>query len=84
MPRRAASVFIFATNASSLPPASSASAIDASLPDCTIMPRSNSSTDTARRGSMNMREPSARHARSDTLTICDGVIVFARSAPNTM
>ncbi len=32
---------------------------------------------------MNMREPSAFHARSDTLTICDGTIVFARSAPNT-
>ena len=47
------------------------------------MPRSSSSTDTALRGSMNMREPSAFHARSDTFTICDGTIVFARSAPNT-
>ncbi len=47
------------------------------------MPRSSSSTDTARRGSMNMREPSAFHARSDTFTICEGTIVFARSAPNT-
>ena len=63
MPRRAASAFILATNASSLPPVSSASAIDASLPDWMIMPRTSSSTETARRGSMNIREPSARHAR---------------------
>jgi len=53
----------------------SASAIEASLPDWMIMPRSNSSTETARRGSMNIREPSARQARSDTGTGCDGVIV---------
>src|SRR5690349_521464 len=71
------------TNSSSLPDTSSASAIAASLPDCTISPRTSSSTVTALRGSMNMREPAAFHARGDTFTICDGVIVLARSAANT-
>ncbi len=32
---------------------------------------------------MNMREPSAFQARSETGAICDGTIVFDRSAPNT-
>jgi len=68
MPSRAVSAFIFATNASSLPPTSSASAIDASLPDCTIIPRSSSSTVTGMRGSMNMREPSAFQAACETGT----------------
>ena len=71
-----------ATNASSLPPTSSARAIDASLPDCTIMPFISSSTVTDLRGSMNMREPSAFHAFCETFTICDGTMAFCRSAPN--
>ena len=83
-PRRFASAFIRAANAASEPATSSASATDASLPDCTIIPWISSSTDTALRGSMNIREPSARHAASETLTICDGVIALSRSAPNTM
>ena len=72
MPSRAASLFMRSTNASSDPAIVSASAIAASLPDCTIIPCSNSSTLTAFFGSMNMREPSARHALADTVTICEG------------
>ncbi len=73
-----------ATKASSVPPTTSASAIDASLPDWTIMPRRSSSTETARRGSMNMRDPSAFHARCDTSTICEGTIALLRNAPKTI
>ena len=45
------------TKASSLPAMASASAMQASLPDCTIMPCIRSSTVTGCFGSMNMREP---------------------------
>ena len=82
-PMRFASAFMRATKAASLPATSSASAIDASLPDCTIIPCISSSTDTARRGSMNIREPSACHAAADTGTLCDGVILPSCSAANT-
>jgi hypothetical protein len=82
-PSRVASRFICSTNFSSLPAMSSASAIDASLPDWMMTPCRSSSTVTALRGSMNMREPSAFHARCDTSTICDGVMVFARRAAKT-
>ena len=68
MPRRAASRFIICTNTSSLPATASASAMQASLPDCTTMPRISSSTVTGLRGSMNMREPGAFQARVDTFT----------------
>ncbi len=44
--------------------------------DCTMTPCRSSSTDTALRGSMNMREPSTFHAVCDTFTICDGRIAF--------
>jgi hypothetical protein len=81
-PRRAASAFIFSANAASLPAMSSASAIEASLPDCTIIPRRSSSTLTAFFGSTNIREPSACHAAVDTVTGCDGVIDLSRSAAN--
>ena len=60
----------------------SASAMQASLPDCTIMPRSNSSTDTGLFGSMNMRDPGAFQARSDTGTAFSGVSVFCFKAEN--
>jgi len=56
------------TNAASLPEMSSASAMQASLPDWITMPRISSSTVTALRGSRYMREPGARHARCDTGT----------------
>src|SRR6185295_4575965 len=81
-PRRVDSEFIRSANAASLPATSSASAIAASLPDCTIVPRSSSSTETAFRGSMNIREPSACHAAFETGTICAGLIVLSRSAAN--
>ena len=48
----------------------SASAMQASLPDWMIMPRNNSLTVTGLFGSMNMREPLAFHARSETLIGC--------------
>ena len=83
MPRRAASRFIICTNASSLPATASASAMHASLPDCTTMPRISSSTVTGLRGSMNMREPEAFHARGETFTCWSGAILRSRSATNT-
>jgi hypothetical protein len=82
MPSRAASRFIRSANASSDPATVSASAMLASLPDWTITPCSSSSTLTAFFGSMNMREPSARQAFSDTLTICEGVSSLSLSARN--
>src|SRR2546430_12378209 len=63
MPSRAASRFIICAKTSSEPAAASASAMQASLPDCTTMPRISSSTATGRLGSTNMREPGARQAR---------------------
>jgi hypothetical protein len=80
MPSRCACAFIICANASSLPAISSASAMHASLPDCTIMPRINSSTVTGFLGSMNVREPSAFHARSDTGTGCVSWICFCFNA----
>lgn len=58
----------------------SASATQASLPDCTITPRISWSTVTGLFGSMNMREPSMRQAFSDTGTCCSGLSVPALSA----
>ena len=81
-PRRAASRFICSTKFSSLPAMPSASAIDASLPDCTIMPCSSSSIATALPGSRNMREPGARQAFSEIVTDCDSVTRFWRKASN--
>ena len=46
MPSRAAYSFIRLAKVSSLPARCSASAIDASLPDCTTMPRSSTSSGT--------------------------------------
>src|SRR6185369_4641717 len=83
MPMRAASRFISFTNASSAPAAASASAMHASLPDCTTMPRTRSSTLTGLRGWMNMRDPGARQARSETFTCCSSVSFLSRSAWNT-
>ena len=83
IPRRAASRFIICTNTSSLPPTASASAMQASLPDCTTMPRISSSTVTGRRGSMNMREPDAFQARGETFTCCSSDSFFSRNAMKT-
>ena len=46
------------------------------------MPRISSSTVTGFLGSMNMREPSARHAHSDTVTAWSRRIRFCLSAVN--
>ena len=81
MPMRCASRFIICTNASSDPAMASASAMQASLPDCMIMPCNSSSTLTGLFGSMNMREPGCFQARSDTATTWSGVSVFCLSAP---
>ncbi len=83
MPRRSASRFIRPAKASSEPAICSASAMQASLPDCTIMPRISSSAVTGRLGSMNMRDPGARQAFSDTLTCCSSASFFSFSAANT-
>src|SRR6266850_8078098 len=83
MPRRAASRFIICAKTSSEPDVASARAMQASLPDCTTMPRTSSSTATGRLGSTNMREPGARQARTETVTCCSGEIFFSRSAENT-
>jgi hypothetical protein len=83
MPRRCASRFIICAKTSSEPPIASASAMHASLPDCTIMPRINSSTVTGRLGSMNMREPLAFHAFVDTGTVLSSVSFFSLSAWKT-
>ena len=80
MPMRAASRFITWANTSSLPVIASASAMHASLPDCTTMPRISSSTVTGRRGWMNMREPGARQARSEMLTCWSSEIFRSRKA----
>ena len=83
IPSRAASLFMRSTNASSEPAVVSASAMAASLPDTAIMPCSNSSTLTAFFGSMNMREPSTRHALVETVTICEGTSSLSLSARKT-
>ena len=66
MPRRWASRFIRCAKTASLPATASASAIEASFPDWTIMPLSNSSTLAGLLGSINIREPIAFQAASDT------------------
>ena len=68
-PRRLALVFMSCTKVSSVPAIRSARAIVASLPDCTIMPRISSSTDTGLPNSMKVREPSERQACSLTITV---------------
>ena len=68
MPRRCASRFIICAKFSSPPAMASASAMQASLPDCTIMPLIRSSTFTCVPTWMNMREPPVFQARSETGT----------------
>ena len=68
MPSRLASTFISVAKAASEPATFSARAIAASLPDCTIMPLSSTSTGTCLPTSTKVREPSARHARSLIVT----------------
>ena len=70
MPKSLAWAFIISTKRSAVPPIPSASAIVASLPDCTTMPLIKSSTGTFILGSMNMREPGIFQARSLTLMVC--------------
>jgi hypothetical protein len=62
--------FIISTKRSTVPPTPSARATVASLPDCTIMPLTRSSTGTCILGSMNMREPGVFQARSLTGRVC--------------
>ena len=83
MPRRAASRFMRSANAACEPATASASAMVASLPDCTTMPWISSSATTGLPGSTNMREPIARQARSETSTFAVGASLPSRIAPNT-
>ena len=80
MPSFCACLVISCANKSSDPAIASASAIDASLPLCTIMPRISGSTAGVCLGSINMREPSAFHARSDTGTVCVSVSFLSFNA----
>jgi hypothetical protein len=82
MPRARACWFISSTKRSTDPATPSASATVASLPDCTIMPLSRSSTGTCILGSMNMREPGIFQARSLTGKVWSSVILRLRSASN--
>ena len=58
---------MMSANRSSLPATCSAKAILASFPDWTIMPINRSSTETFFPTSINILEPSARHAFSLTV-----------------
>jgi hypothetical protein len=75
--------FISCTKRSDVPPTASASAMVASLPDCTIMPLIRSSTGTCIFGSMNMREPGIFQARTLTGSVCFRSSFFDFSASNT-
>ena len=75
--------FISCTKRSTEPATPSAKATVASLPDCTIMPLSRSSTGTCIFGSMNMREPGIFQARSLTPKVWVRLIFWARKASNT-
>ncbi len=69
MPMRLAVAFIIVTKLLSLLPTSSASAMAASLPDCTIMPYTRSCTVTGLFASMNMRDSSVFTRRTSSLGI---------------
>ena len=83
MPKALACSFINVTKRSTLPATPSANATVASLPDCTIMPRSKSSTGTFILGSMNMREPGIFQARVLTGKVCSRLIFLLLRASNT-
>ena len=77
------------TKPDSVPPIFSASAIVASLPDCTIMPLIRSSTGTIEPSSRKLVEPSVtappvRQAYSLTFTVSVSVRRLSFSASNTM
>ncbi len=61
----AARSFMRSANASSVPASASASATAASLPDCTMMPRSRFSTLTSSPSRMNIFEPPIAAARAE-------------------
>ena len=83
---RWASRFIVSTKLSTLPDTPSARATEASLPDCTIMPLSRSSTFTLILVSMNMTEaPPLRssQARLEIGSTWSSASFLSRIAPNT-
>ena len=80
MPRRCASRFIICAKLSSLPAMASDSATQASLPDWTIIPLIRSSTFTCVSTWMNIREPCAFQAFSETVIIWSSWIVPCLSA----
>ena len=83
MPNTLAWAFIISTKRSAVPPTPSAKAMVASLPDCTIMPLTRSSTGTFIFGSMNIREPGIFQARSLTGKVCFKSILRDLRASNT-
>ena len=85
-PQACAWRFIIATNSSTLPPTASASATDASLPLCTITPRSSSSTVGVIVVSMNISEPPplrSSQARLETGSFCSSASFLSRIAVKT-
>ncbi len=84
-PRRRACSVMASANLHSLPPSLSAMAIEASLPDCTMMPLSISSTLAVLPSGTNIADvrdgaPPVRQAYSLIITSVSGVISPARSA----
>ena len=75
---------ISAAKASSVPLRPSASTMQASLPDCTITPRSRSSTRTILPTSTNIFEPPLRHAFSLTGSSSSNEMRPSLSRSNTM
>ena len=85
-PQACAWRFIIAANCSTVPPTASASATDESLPLCTMVPRSSSSTVGVIVVSMNISEPPSlrsSHARLLTGIFWSSVMRFSFSAWKT-
>ena len=82
-PRRCAYSFIICANAASVPPTRSASAMVASLPDCTIIPFRRISTGICVPTCTKVREPSARQACSLIVTMSVSFRRPSSSAVNT-
>ncbi len=83
-PISAARRVICVAKASSVPPRFSATTMQASLPDCTMMPWISASTGTVLPASTNIREPPIAWARAETLNSVSFVTRPSRIASNSM
>ena len=75
--------FISSANAASLPEMPSAMTMEASLPDCTMMPRNRSATLTRVLTMTNILDPPMRHAFSLTRNLSSRLSAPALSRSNT-